>query len=179
MIGISRFLNRIYDLQNKISTDNITLSQDDNFIMHKTIKDVSERIEEMKFNTAISALMIYLNYIEDMEKIPVIMIETLLKLLYPFAPHITEEMWQILNHKDTITFEKWPVYNKDMLVLTKVNIVVSINGKRRFETEIDNDMPDDEVKSYVLNLENTKKYIGDNIVKKVIVIKNKLVNIVI
>ncbi len=179
MIGISRFLNRVYDLQNKISTGNITLSQDDNFIMHKTIKDVSERIEEMKFNTAISALMIYLNYIENMEKIPVVMIETFLKLLYPFAPHITEEMWQILNHKDTITFEKWPVYDKDMLVLLKINIVVSVNGKRRFETEIDNDMPDDEVKSYVLNLENTKKYIGNNIVKKVIVIKNKLVNIVI
>ena len=177
MIGIYRFLNRVFDLTEKVK--DIPMTQKDTQIIHQTIKDVSERIEEMKFNTAVSALMICSNYMGEKEAIPKTMMETFTKLLSPFAPHISDEMWEILGHNNRLAYENWPQYDEKALQTTSVNIVVSVNGKKRFETEIPTNLSEEETKEKILSLENVKEYIKGKSVKKVIVVPNKLVNLVI
>ena len=177
MIGIYRFLNRVFDLTEKVK--DIPMTQKDTQIIHQTIKDVSERIEEMKFNTAVSALMICSNYMGEKEAIPKTMMETFTKLLSPFAPHISDEMWEILGHNNRLAYENWPQYDEKALQTTSVNIVVSVNGKKRFETEIPTNLSEEETKEKILSLENVKEYIKGKNVKKVIVVPNKLVNLVI
>ena len=175
--GIPRFLARIYDLTEKMS--DTKTNEKDIIAMHTAIKDVSERIEDMKFNTAVSALMIYSNYMSEMEKIPAEMLETFIKLLLPFAPHIANEMWENIGKKTTLDFEAWPKFDEKALISSTVNIVISVNGKKRAETEISADLPNTEVEKLVLSLESIKKYIEGKKPKKVIIVPNKLVNIVI
>ena len=177
MIGIYRFLNRVYDLTNKVG--HVDISKADNFILNQTIKEVSERIESMKFNTAISSLMVYCNYMINMEVIPVYMLEIMAKLIYPFAPHIAEEVWQMLGHNKTITFEDWPNHDENSLILDKIHLVVSVNGKKRAEIDLDRSLSDGEIKEKVKNIPAINSYIKDKEIKKFIIVKDKLVNIVV
>ncbi|MBR1544640.1 MAG: class I tRNA ligase family protein, partial [Alphaproteobacteria bacterium] len=175
--GISRFLSRVYELTEKVG--NAKMTEKDTIAMHQAIKDVSERIEDMKFNTAVSALMIYSNHMGTLETIPTEMFETFIKLLSPFAPHIANQMWEEICKSSTLDFEPWPVFDKRALVASNVNIVISINGKKRAEAEIPVDLPNDEVEKFVLSLDGIKKYFDGREPKKIIVVPNKLVNIVV
>ena len=177
LIGISRFLARAYDLSEKVG--NAKMNEKDTVAMHQAIKDVSERIEEMKFNTAVSALMILLNHMGTLETIPSEMFETFIKLLSPFAPHIANQMWEELGKKSILDFEPWPQFDKKALVASNVNIVISVNGKKRAEAEIPADLPNAEVEKFVLSLDGIKKYFGGKEPKKIIIVQNKLVNIVV
>ena len=178
MIGISRFLTRAYELTDKTDTS-IQLSEKDLSTMHTAIRDVSTRIEEMKFNTAISALMIYSNYMSVMERIPTTMLRVFIQLLAPFAPHISDEMWEQIGEKSTLEFTTWPSFDEKYLMTSTVNYVISINGKKRAEMEFPKDLAEEEIKSAVLGLDGIKKYFGGKEPKKVIVVPNKLVNIVV
>ncbi len=177
LIGISRFLSRVYDLSEKVG--NAKMTEKDTIAMHQAIKDVSERIEEMKFNTAVSALMIFSNHMGTLETIPSEMFETFIKLLSPFAPHLANQMWEELGHKSVLDFEAWPTFDEKALVASNVNIVISINGKKRAEAEVPVDLPNAEVEKFVLSLDGIKKYFGGKEPKKVIIVPNKLVNIVV
>ncbi len=177
LIGITRFLARAYDLSEKVG--NAKMNEKDTVAMHQAIKDVSERIEEMKFNTAVSALMILLNHMGTLETIPSEMFETFLKLLSPFAPHIANELWEQIGKKSTLDFEPWPQFDEKALVASNVNIVISVNGKKRAEAEIPVDLPNAEVEKFVLSLDGIKKYFNGKEPKKIIVVPNKLVNIVV
>ncbi len=185
--GVYRFLNRVWrlviDEEGKIN-QNIKSAEPDEEqerVMHRTIKNVTDDIEDsdMKFNTCVSELMIFVNEISKYEVIPLVLIETLVKLLSPFAPHIAEELWQMLGNSGTISFVKWPEYNIDKIAKKVVTIVGQINGKVRTKKEVDIDMDDEKLKAVIKNDEKIKAYLDGKEIIKEVVVKNKLVNIVV
>ena len=147
--------------------------------IHKTIKKLGEDIEGLHYNTAISQLMILLRELES-NGISKKQLEILTKLLAPFAPHITEEIWRvILKNKKSIHLEAWPVYDPQYLQEEAIKLIVQINGKVRDVLEIQRDLPEAEVRKVVLESEKVKKYLEGQKIKKFIYLPNRLVNIVI
>lgn len=186
--GLSRFLNRVWRLIVDENTGNVKSSvvnekPDLNALklLHKTIKKVTEDIEDndMKFNTAISYLMVIVNEMYKMEKISRIMIENFLILLSPFAPHIAEELWEKLGHGKSIQLESWPDYNTEYTKEDSVTVVFQVNGKVRAKKEVDYDTAEDVLEDFALYNENILKQIMGKQIIKVITIKNKMVNIVV
>ena len=177
MVGVFRFLNKVYDLAFNVA--NVEMTEKDEAMLHQTIKDVSERIDTMKFNTAVSALMVMANYMAELDKIPYPMMEGFVKLLNPFAPHIASEIWEMLGHSSRIDFESFPVYDVEKIKTSSVNMVITINGKKRLEVLMPVDEDDENVKKLVLENKDLQTYIKDKEIKKIIVVKNKIVNIVI
>ncbi len=177
MVGVFRFLNKVYDLAFNVA--NVEMTEKDEAMLHQTIKDVSERIDTMKFNTAVSALMVMANYMVELDKIPYPMMEGFVKLLNPFAPHIASEIWEMLGHSSRIDFEPFPVYDVEKIKTSSVNMVITINGKKRLEVLMPVDEDDENVKKLVLENKDLQTYIKDKEIKKIIVVKNKIVNIVI
>ena len=175
IIGPRRFLERIWNLQYKIQKN----KKYNEFEIEKTIKKVSADIEEMKFNTAISTLMIFINEVGKLEFISQSVYEKFLKILSPFAPHISEELWQILGHRKSINLESWPVPDLSKIKNEEINIVVQINGKVRTEIMIKIDVDEEEIKKEALVNETVLKHIAGKEVKKVIYVKNRLINIVV
>jgi leucyl-tRNA synthetase len=147
-------------------------------LIHKTIKKVSEDIESMRFNTAVSALMILLNEFEKDGTVVQENFEIFLQLLAPFAPHMTEELWSVLGNKKSIHIEPWPKFDPALLVESKVKMAVQINGKTRAEMEVAADASDEVVKTMALALESVKKWLNDKAPTRVIVVKGRLINIV-
>jgi leucyl-tRNA synthetase len=148
-------------------------------LIHKTIKKVSEDIESMRFNTAVSALMILLNEFEKEGTVTQKNYEMFLQLLAPFAPHMTEELWNILGNKKSIHAEPWPTYDPVLLAESKTKIIIQINGKTRDEVEVASDASDDEVKTTALSLESVKKWLNGKAPSRIIVVKGRLINIVV
>jgi leucyl-tRNA synthetase len=171
--GSDKFLDRVYSLREKIS-DNSTIETE----LHKTIKKVSEDIENFKFNTAVSSMMILVNTMES-SSFSREDYSTLLKLLAPFAPHITEQVWHELGNTTFIHKEIWPVYDEKKLVEATATLAIQIAGKMRGTIEINRDLDDSLVIEAVKNHEMYKKYVGENEPKKVIIVKNKIINIVL
>ena len=175
--GCKRFIDRIWNLQ-EIVTDSDEYSKELEASMHKLIKKVSEDIENMKFNTAIAAFMTVLNEIYDKGSITKGELKTLLILLNPFAPHVTEEEWSVLNFGGTVTDQPWPDYDEAKCVADSVEIVVQICGKIRARMNIDVSLSAEEVIALAKEDETIKAEIaGKNIVKELYV-PGKLVNIV-
>ncbi len=174
IIGSRRFLEKIWKLQEKISNAKNILP-----VINKTIKKVSEDIEAMRFNTAISALMIAVNELEKETSIPRDSYEALLKLLAPFAPHIAEELWAAIPNKKPIASEPWPQYDASIVAEEKHTIVVQVNGKVRGEFEIGNGSTEDEIKKQAVALPAIQKWFEGKEAKKIIYVKNKLVSIVL
>ncbi len=175
--GCKRFIDRIWNLQ-EIVTDSDEYSKGLEASMHKLIKKVSEDIENMKFNTAIAAFMTVLNEIYDKGSITKGELKTLLILLNPFAPHVTEEEWSVLNLGGTVTDQSWPDYDEAKCVADSVEIVVQICGKIRARMNIDVSLSAEEVIALAKEDETIKAEIaGKNIVKELYV-PGKLVNIV-
>lgn len=185
--GVFRFLNKVWrliiDEEGNISANikDVKPDEEQERLMHKTIKNMTDDIEDndMKFNTCISELMIYVNEITKYDVIPRVLIDTLIKLLAPFAPHAAEELWQKLGNKDTITFVKWPGYDPNKVAKKVVTIVGQINGKVRTKMEVDVDMEDEKLKEIIKSDGRIKAYIEGKQIIKEIVVKNKLVNIVV
>ncbi len=194
IVGPRRFLERVWKMGNSIKTkknyrgvtrfENGTLI-DNNFyssfstLLHKTIKKVTEDIESFAFNTCISSMMILLNEMEKTESIDVKDFELFLKILAPFAPHITEELWASFGNKTLIVREPWPKFDLTKMKEDEVKIVVQINGKVRAEMMMASDEREESVKEKALHNEAVLKYISGQDVKKIIYVKNRLINIVI
>jgi leucyl-tRNA synthetase len=175
IIGARRFIERVWSLQYKVQKN----KKFDEFEIEKTIKKIGEDIEEMKFNTAISTLMIFMNEINKQKFISQIAYEKFLKIFSPFAPHITEELWQILGHKKSINLELWPTYDLSKIQDEEIKIAIQINGKVRTEIFIKTDETEDGVKKQALANEIVLRHVGAGSIKKVIYVKNRLINIVI
>lgn len=150
-----------------------------NKLLHKTIKKVSEDIESMHFNTAISAMMILATEMEKGDKIELEDYKKFLQILAPFAPHITEEFWRILGKKTTISLSAWPLWDESLILDEELKIVVQVNGKVRGEILISSNISEEEIKQKVLMNQVILKHIGGREVKKIIYIKNRLINIVL
>ena len=196
ILGVKRFLEKAWHFYNNITeVKNKKVVNDKNkekeflneleVLRNKTIKKVSNDIEDAKFNTAISTMMEYLNKLVEANnasyKISKDHLKTFVILLSPFAPHICEEIWEtMLKNKKSIQLEKWPEYKESMLVEKNVSIVVQINGKLRDVIEITKDATQEEVTKIVLNLPKIQNHLANGTpIKKVIFIPNKTINFVI
>jgi len=148
-------------------------------LLHKTIKKVSEDIEAMRFNTAISALMILATEIEKTDKIEKEDFKKFLQILAPFAPHVSEEIWNVLGEKKSINISKWPKWNEKLIKDEEVKIAVQVNGKVRAEILIQMDEKEEVIKEKVLQNQTVLKFFEGREIKKIIYIKNRLINIVV
>ena len=176
LMGVYRFVNKVYGLFKKVA--DVPASEKDLRAMHKCILEVTERIDQMKFNTAVSSLMEYVNYMSGLEKIPSEMYLTLLRLLSPFTPHLAEEMWARMGKTTLIVAEEWPVGDAKLAQDNVVTIAVQICGKMRGTIEMPKDAPQADVEKAALSLENVKRQLEGQQVVKVIVVPNRICNIV-
>lgn len=187
--GVVRFRDRIYAMVISHTTEKsekpaTITSEIRNKLtreMHKTIQKVTEDIENLSFNTAISAMMIFLNEIStacrDCE-VPVEYLKTLVLLVSPFAPHLAEECWELLGNKESLAYHAWPVYDPSLCVPdSSAKIAVQVNGKVRGVIEVDMNFPEAEI--IELAMERVARYVTGYDVKKTIYVKNKIVNIVL
>ena len=147
--------------------------------LHKLIGKVRTDIEAFSFNTAVSAFMIAVNELTDLKCTKREVLEQLVVLLSPFAPHVAEELWEALGHKESITYAAFPEYVEAYTVENNCTYAVSFNGKTRFTVELPLDMSREDVDAHVRGLDQTAKYVGEGNIVKVIVVPGKIVNIVV
>ena len=180
--GVNRFLKRVwrlfYDRDGFIVTDQKPTAEELK-ALHKLIGKVRADIEAFSFNTAVSAFMIAVNELYDLKCNNREILEQLIILLSPFAPHITEELWEALGHKESITYSAFPEYVEAYTIENTCTYAVSFNGKTRFTVELPLDMPREEVDAHVRSMEQTAKYVAGGNIVKVIVVPGKIVNIVV
>lgn len=173
LVGPRRFLEAVWRMNKKVSD-----RQPIGNLKHIAIKKVSEDIEKLAFNTAISTLMIYSNALTVEEHIPKEDYETLLILLAPFAPHMTEELWALLGHKDSIHTQSWPVYDPNKIEESEVTIGVQVDGKVRAGLLVREGESEEEIKARALALPEVAKWLAGKEPKKVIVVPRRIVSIV-
>ena len=176
--GISRFLDRVYRLIDRVDSKTDSYSTKFESIINKTIKKVTEDIDSMKYNTAISELMKLVNEYYTVDSITKADYAVLLTLLYPFAPHVTEELNEKLGNK-AICLSSWPTYDVSKTVDATKEIAVQVNGKVRDTITISIDEDEDVIKEKAMSASNVLKHIEGKEIVKVIVIKGKIVNIVV
>jgi leucyl-tRNA synthetase len=191
--GVSRFLARVWRLmmyENQAGEwelspriQDIASEKSQLKLVHTTIKKVTEDIESLSFNTAISQMMVFVNGFTNVEGIPVTAMRMLLVLLNPFAPHLTSELWEKLSAKfriepAEITQQPWPDYDEALLVEDEVEIVVQINGKMRARLTVATDASEETLKAAALALPKIAEAIAGKAIRKVVIVRNKLVNVV-
>ena len=180
--GVNRFLRKVwrmfYDRDGFIVTDE-KATPEELKALHKLIGKVRSDIESFSFNTAVSAFMIAVNELTDLKCSKREILEQLIILLSPFTPHIAEELWEALGHKESITYAAFPEYIEAYTVENTCTYAVSFNGKMRFTVELPVDMSREEVDAHVRGLEQTAKYVAGGNIVKVIVVPGKIVNIVV
>jgi leucyl-tRNA synthetase len=183
--GVSRFLGRVWrlfiDEAGGIdpSLKEVAVPKDLEQVYHYTVKKVGDDIEGLRFNTAISQLMIFVNEVMRAELRPRQMLGPFILLLSPFAPHIAEELWERLGHRTSLAYEPWPSYEEAKLQQSTVEVVLQVNGKVRSRIEVAMDTTDKELEALCLADENVRRYLNGKKLVKVIAVKNKLVNVVV
>ena len=183
--GSNRFIRRVWsmlveengNLSKKIS--DIEADNDLTRLIHQTIKKVTDDIEALRFNTAISQLMILVNEIKERDKYPKTAVEFLVLLMSPFTPHMCEELWEKLGYDDTLTYSNWPEYSEKLAKEELITIAVQINGKRRAEIEVAPGIDEESALALALEHENVKKYVDGNEIKKTVLVKDRLLSIVV
>ena len=175
-----KFIDRVYRLVTGESNIKVVNEETKNLekSYNKTVKKVSKDYESISFNTAIAQMMIFVNDCYKEEKVSKQYIEGLVKLIYPIIPHVGEEMWNLLGHDDTITFESWPTYDEALCVDDEITIGVQINGKLRATLNVAKDTPSNELENLALSHVDIKRHLEGKTVRKVIAIVNRIVNIV-
>lgn len=179
--GAKRYLDRVYRLfTEKEFTGKFTNENDGklDYIYNYSIKKITNDFESLGFNTAISQMMVFTNELYKAEKIYLPYLEGFLKTLACIAPHLGEELWSVLGHKDLIDFEPWPTYDESKIILDTVKIAVSVNGKLRATLDAPIDLDEEGLKKMAFELDAVKRHIDGKEIKKVIVVKNKIINIV-
>ncbi len=176
--GVRRFLDRVWRLQDKI-VEAVAEDKSIEILINKTIKKIGEDFGTLQFNTAVAKLMELSNAFGKLEAVSKKDFETFIILLAPLAPHIAEEMWQNLGHKDSVTTQSWPTYDDTKLIDDTITIVVQVNGKVRANLEVSKDISEDDAKTVALADENVRKWLEGKEPKKVIYVKGKLVSVVV
>jgi len=183
VVGSRRFIEKVYNLVNaKIKTANFVKASPDKLqtLINKTMKKVGEDVEVMKFNTAVSSMMEFVNeWQKNPEGLDKNDSADFLKILSPFAPHLSEELWQILGFKGLCSEQKWPKYNPKLIEEEKVLLIVQVNGKVRDKIEVVSGLLQKQAENFALKSEKIKVLVGENKVVKIIFVPNKLINIVI
>ncbi|HBI80501.1 MAG TPA: leucine--tRNA ligase, partial [Bacteroidales bacterium] len=181
--GVHKFLRKFWRLfhnaQNSFSVSEAEPTAQELKVLHKTIKKVTEDIEKFSFNTGVSAFMICVNELTDLKCNKRAILEPLTILIAPYAPHIAEELWHLLGHETSVNVTTWPKFNEDYIKESTFSCPISFNGKTRFAIELQLNLSADEVEKIILADENTKRYLDGKQPRKVIVVPNKIVNIVV
>src|SRR5208283_1024490 len=183
--GVYRFLNRVWRLY--VGEDGnldpavkkLELSSDLERLFHSTVKKVGEDIEALRFNTAISQMMILVNELTKTESRPRQVLEPFVLLLAPFAPHIAEELWQKLGHASSLACERWPSFDESKMQQKTVEVVFQVNGKIRAKSNVPVDIDESALKQLAYAEQNVKQHLAGKDVVKEIIVKNKLVNFVV
>jgi len=177
--GARRFLDRVWRLyadENKIrDEENKNLEK----IYHQTVKKVTNDYESLNFNTAISGMMVFINACYKEEILPKEYALNFLKLLNPIAPHMTEELWNMLGNHNTIAYESWPVYDEEKTIDNDIEIGVQVNGKLRATIKVEKDADKDVLEELALKEENVINHTSGKEIVKIIVVPNRIVNIVV
>jgi len=180
LVGCQRFLEKVWQLGSKTSkTGKTSKTSALERLLHKTIKKVTEDVEVMKFNTAIAALMTFVNEMSKSNQLQATSYKFLVQLLAPFAPHLTEELWCALGNKESVHLTKWPQYDKNLVRDEEIDFPVQINGKLRDTLRLPVDISEDGARTAALQSEKIKKWLEGKEIKKVIFVKGKLINIVL
>ena len=174
LAGVQRFLKRVEGFSDNLTDEPLTANQER--LVNKLIADITERIENMGFNTSISAMMEFINEFPG-GKMPRVAYEVLIQMLNPFAPHLTEEMWEKLGHKDMLVFEPWPTFDASKLVENEMTIVVSVNGKRANDFVVPTDISENDL--IEMAKQNATRQLDGATIIKTIVVPKKLVNFVV
>ena len=183
--GARRFLDRIWRLfvneEDGTISAKIQVSNDQSLekSYHQTVKKVTEDYEGIRFNTAISQMMVFINDCYKADVIPTAYAEGFVKMLAPIAPHIAEELWQLLGHNSTLSYEQWPTYDEAKLVDDEVEIAVQVAGKVRAKIVVAKDASKEDIEKVALADEKVQEYMAGKSLVKIIVIPGKLVNIVL
>lgn len=174
VLGVRRFIDKVWLVAQESKGEGNSKDR----ILHQTIKKVGKDLENFKFNTAVSAFMILINHWrkEGATKDDFMIF---LRSFYPFAPHISEELWEMLGNKKSIGLEDWPEFNPSMIEEDIVNVIIQVNGKVRDIAEIQRGASEEEVRDIFFKRSRVKEWIGDKEIKKVIFVKDKLMNLVI
>ena len=181
--GISRFLGRLW----RLLIENARPSEPDDRVVrarHQLVKQVTEGLESFKFNTLISRFMEFVNFATDPKgaggKLDAETRDTLVVLLAPFAPHMAEELWRTFGHESSVFDNSgWPEWDEALAAAENVTVAVQVNGKVRAQIDVPADSPEDEVRELAMAQENVKRHVGDKEPKRVIVVPNRLVNVVV
>jgi leucyl-tRNA synthetase len=187
IVGISRFLNRVWALTQEMKQEkplrNLVSQKETKFLeslRHKTIKRVTEDLQGLRYNTAIAALMEYLNEISGKKaEASLEDLETLLILLSPLAPYLPEELWSQLGHKDSVHNQPWPAYDSAMFKAETVRIILQVNGKVRDVAELPQGALEKEVQALALKNEKIQRWMAGKQAKRIIFVPGKLLNIVV
>jgi len=181
--GAHKFLRRVWrlyhDANNNMNVSNEPASRDELKVIHKTIKKVGDDIEKFNFNTGVSAYMICLNELSDLKCNKREVLEPLAIILAPYAPHFAEELWHLLGNNTSVCDARWPEYKEEYLVESTFTCPVSFNGKTRFTIELPLNLTKEEVEQIVMQNEQTNRYLNGEQPKKIVVVPNKIVNIVV
>jgi len=184
--GVHRFLQKVWrmvidedsgeplEAVKQADADEATLR-----LLNQTIKKVGDDIENFRFNTAISAMMIFVNHLSRQAVRPKSVVEKFVLILAPFAPHIAEELWEKLGHNDTLTYESWPEYDKELIKEKEIELVVQVNGKIKDRIVVAADADEEQIRQRALASKKVIAAIAGKSPKKIIVIKSRLVNIVL
>jgi leucyl-tRNA synthetase len=187
--GVSRFLARVWRLmmsenqagewELSVAVQDVDLTPEQQKILHATIKKVTEDIESLSFNTAISQMMIFVNAFTNAEAIPISAMRTFLVVLNPFAPHVSSELWEKLRSSGDITEQPWPTHDEKFLIEDEVSIVVQVNGKLRATMKMPIAASEEEVKAAALANPKIQTFIAGKTIRKIVFVPKKLINIVV
>ncbi len=181
--GANKWVQRVWRLlmdDNNHLRDRVSTFNDGKLtkVYNQTVKKVTEDYERMHFNTAISQLMVFVNEAYKVDDLPVEYMKGFVKMIAPIMPHMAEELWSQFGESDTITYQPWPTYDPKSLVEDEVEMIVQVNGKVRAKIKMAKDTDRDEAQQLALANEHVKKFTDGKDIKKVIVVPNKIVNIV-
>ena len=179
--GVYNFLNKVWRLffnDNELVISESEPDKESLKAIHGTIKKINEDIESFSFNTCVSALMILVNKLNEIKCHSRTVLEDLIVLLSPFAPHISEELWNVLGHDNSIADEEYPVHNPKYLIETEKKYPVSVNGKLKYQIVLPLEISQEKVENILKNDKSVIEIINDRAIKTIIFVPNKIINLV-
>ena len=181
--GVSRFLNKLwkhlYGVEGKLTLQEIEASAEENKIIHTLIKKVTEDLESFSLNTAVSAFMIALNDLIKLKSQNYEVFKNFVLVLSPFAPHISEQIWNDLGIEGGISYQEFPTFDDQYLVESTYSYPISLNGKMKFLLELDLDLNKDQIQEAVMNSQKVQTLLEGKTIKKTIIVPKKIVNFVV
>jgi len=177
--GVVRFQNKVYNLVTSATDSKSTGMETETLkLMHKTMKKVTEDIENMAFNTAISALMVFANHLQSLDKVPLEAAEKLSLMVSPFAPHLGEETWSMLGNTDSLAYHPWVEYDEELCIDDTIEMGVQVNGKSRGSITIPKDADQETAMTAANEVEKVTKQLENKEIKKIIYVPGRILNII-